>query len=117
MNNWHDYQRLVKENRGPCCVHLKPKNGGYDVFIDGKWTRWYMGLKKPGMIHIVNGEAWFGTEEPMVKTQEDWKRAHPESTWEDFKCHLLMLGYEPIKLEFAACLYPNIPYDDTRVPG
>jgi hypothetical protein len=111
MNNWHDYQRLLKESYP---LEVRPKNGGYDIFAKGKWVRWFMGLHKPGTVHIVNGEAWFGPDEPMVKTQEDWKRVHPESTWEDFRCHLLMLGYEPIKLEFAECLYK---YDDTRVPG
>ena len=94
MNNWYDYQALQKEHG---IVDIKPHAGGYDIFVKGEWKRWYMALHKPGVVHIVNGEAWFGRDEPMTKTQLDWKRFYPESTWEEFRCHLLMLGYEPIK--------------------
>ena len=102
MNNWYLYQRFLRESYP---IRVAAKNGGYDIFAKGKWVAWFMGLLKPGTVHIVNGEAWIGPDESMAKTQEDWKKAHPESTWADFRCHLLMLGYEPMKLEQSECLY------------
>lgn len=99
MNNWSDFQSRLKEQG---CLNIKPKNGGYDLFKSGRWKRWYMGLKKPGTIHLINGEAWFGRDEPMLKTQEDFKRVDPNPTWEKFRCHLLLLGYEPIKYKIES---------------